>query len=211
MEEMRGHVAGCPHCGARGRARSPRCPACSTRSSRPTCRRPTLPPSVEEAVLDRFARERRRAAPRRRRRRLTAAAPGRAAAPPARRSLVLALVVWSAGTRRLARLRQREARAARGGLRPRARPPGPRTCPPAPASACAPADCPRARRHVRAVVRARRRPLGQRRHLPRAPSDGRAEAVLTAAVRPGDYHVMVVTRHARGKHGPALLRGQLRY
>ena len=38
-------------------------------------------------------------------------------------------------------------------------------------------------------------------------------AVLTAAVRPGDYHVMVVTRHtaAEGKHGPALLRGRLRY
>ena len=46
----------------------------------------------------------------------------------------------------------------------------------------------------------------------RAASDGRAEAVLTAAVRPGDYHVMVVTRHTHGgKHGPALLRGRLRY
>jgi hypothetical protein len=46
----------------------------------------------------------------------------------------------------------------------------------------------------------------------RAANDGRAEAVLTAAVRPGDYHVMVVTRHTgEGKHGPALLRGRLRY
>jgi hypothetical protein len=35
--------------------------------------------------------------------------------------------------------------------------------------------------------------------------------VLTAAVRPGDYHVMVVTRHKGGKPGPALLRGRLRY
>jgi hypothetical protein len=45
----------------------------------------------------------------------------------------------------------------------------------------------------------------------RAAGDGRAEAVLTAAVRPGDYHVMVVTRHEDGKRGPALLRGELRY
>ena len=45
----------------------------------------------------------------------------------------------------------------------------------------------------------------------RAARDGRAEAVLTAAVRPGDYHVMVVTRHSEGDHGPALLRGRLRY
>ena len=45
----------------------------------------------------------------------------------------------------------------------------------------------------------------------RAARDGRAEAVLTAAVRPGDYHLIVVTRHSEGDHGPALLRGQLRY
>jgi hypothetical protein len=30
-------------------------------------------------------------------------------------------------------------------------------------------------------------------------------------VRPGDYHTMVVTRHNDGEHGPALLRGDLRY
>ena len=43
--------------------------------------------------------------------------------------------------------------------------------------------------------------------------DGRAYADLTAAVRPGDYHVMVVTRHTgdEAEHGPALLRGSLRY
>jgi hypothetical protein len=45
----------------------------------------------------------------------------------------------------------------------------------------------------------------------RAASDGRAEAELTAAVRPGDYHSMVVTRHRDGKHGPTLLRGDLHY
>jgi hypothetical protein len=47
----------------------------------------------------------------------------------------------------------------------------------------------------------------------RAAGDGRADAVLTAAVRPGDYHVMVVTRHAgkESQHGPPLLRGKLHY
>jgi len=45
----------------------------------------------------------------------------------------------------------------------------------------------------------------------RTAASGRAEAMLTAAVRPGDYHVMVVTRHIDGEHGPALLRGELRY
>jgi hypothetical protein len=46
----------------------------------------------------------------------------------------------------------------------------------------------------------------------RAGGDGRAEAVLTAAVRPGDYHVVVVTRHAaQAGHGRALLRGRLEY
>ena len=45
----------------------------------------------------------------------------------------------------------------------------------------------------------------------RAARNGRAEAVLTAAVRPGDYHVIVVTRHSDGDHGPALLSGRLRY
>ena len=45
-------------------------------------------------------------------------------------------------------------------------------------------------------------------------SDGRADAMLTAAVSPGDYHTMVVTRHTGGgesDHGPALLRGELDY
>ena len=40
----------------------------------------------------------------------------------------------------------------------------------------------------------------------------RFSAELTAAVRPGDYHVVVIARHGgEGPHGPALLRGRLRY
>jgi hypothetical protein len=45
-----------------------------------------------------------------------------------------------------------------------------------------------------------------------ARTDGSASAQLTAAVRPGDYHVMVVTRpSAGGKHGAEVMRGKLRY
>jgi hypothetical protein len=49
----------------------------------------------------------------------------------------------------------------------------------------------------------------------RASVDGRAQAELTAAVKPGDYHVIVVTRADRSSggagRGTAVLRGELRY
>ena len=45
----------------------------------------------------------------------------------------------------------------------------------------------------------------------RSRADGAAHATLTAAVMPGDYHVVVVTRRAEGGRGPEVLRGKLRY
>ena len=49
----------------------------------------------------------------------------------------------------------------------------------------------------------------------RADRDGRVEAELTAAVNPGDYHRMVVTRRPEGdggaERGEAVLDGELRY
>jgi hypothetical protein len=49
----------------------------------------------------------------------------------------------------------------------------------------------------------------------RADPDGSTEASLTAAVRPGDYHVMVVTRRRpdapESSRGTAVLRGRLAY
>jgi hypothetical protein len=46
-------------------------------------------------------------------------------------------------------------------------------------------------------------------------ADGDAQAELTAAVRPGDYHEIVVTRRtpdaAEGERGPTVLRGRLEY
>ena len=49
----------------------------------------------------------------------------------------------------------------------------------------------------------------------RAGADGAARAELTAAVKPGDYHVMVVTRRSGAgpgeTRGTAVMRGELRY
>jgi hypothetical protein len=45
-----------------------------------------------------------------------------------------------------------------------------------------------------------------------ARSDGTAAAELTAAVRPGDYHVVVVTRRSEGgERGAEVMRGKLNY
>jgi hypothetical protein len=45
-----------------------------------------------------------------------------------------------------------------------------------------------------------------------ARTDGTAAAQLTAAVRPGEYHVMVVTRRsASGERGAEIMRGKLIY
>ncbi len=46
----------------------------------------------------------------------------------------------------------------------------------------------------------------------RARADGTATAELTVAVMPGDYHVMVVTRHSSGgERGAEVMRGKLDY
>lgn len=46
----------------------------------------------------------------------------------------------------------------------------------------------------------------------RARADGSASAQLTAAVRPGEYHVVVITRPSvGGKRGAEVLRGKLAY
>jgi hypothetical protein len=45
-----------------------------------------------------------------------------------------------------------------------------------------------------------------------ARSDGTAAAELTAAVRPGEYHVVVITRRSsRGERGAEVMRGKLSY
>jgi anti-sigma-K factor RskA len=42
-------------------------------------------------------------------------------------------------------------------------------------------------------------------------ASGEADVRMTAAVAPGDYHVVVITRPADGDRGPEVLRGELRY
>jgi anti-sigma-K factor RskA len=203
MEEMRRHVAGCPHCGPESRDLSA-LPVLLDSIEPADVPPPTMSPAVEEAVLDRFVRERAasRKRPRRRWPRLAAVLAATAAA------LVLALVLLGGddeGYRAYA-----SARLAPVGGESRA------------VGTAWVAEVPAGTR-----VRLRARGLSPEMYelwciredgswvsggTFRAGSDGRAEAMLTAAVRPGDYHVVVIARHGgEGPHGPALLRGRLRY
>jgi hypothetical protein len=211
MEEMRRHVAGCPYCGPEARALGV-LPALLDTIDPADVPPPALSPSVEEAVLDRFARERsRRDRPRRRGlpwlRAPRLAALGAACVA----AVVIALLVTGNGEDSHAYASAKLAPV--GTVRT--------------ASAVAWADDVAAGTRVR--LRARGLPATGRAMYElwcirsdghwvsggtfRAAGNGRAEAVLTAAVRPGDYHVMVVTRHSgkESEHGPALLRGELRY
>jgi anti-sigma-K factor RskA len=215
MEEMRRHVAVCPHCGPE-LDRLAALPGLLDRIVPSDVPPPGPSPHVEEAVLDRFARERReesaeRAARSRPRpagrlgRQLALAAAGLIA-------LVVALALLVPGDE--------------GG---------------APAYASVSLDAMGGGSGVSATAELGQVPAGTRirletRGLPTgseyavwcirvdgrwvsggsfwADSDGRTEAELTAAVRPGDYHRMVVTRRPEGggsERGPTVLRGALHY
>ena len=211
MAEMDRHVAGCAQC-AREVREVGELPALLASIEPGDVPPPALSPAVEEAVLDRFVQERGR---RRRRRRPALTLPRFAAlAAACVAAAVLALVLISGN--------EDSARAyASARLAPLERGSA--------AAATAWADDVPAGTRVRLVARGL--PVGggatyelwcvraDGRWISggtfRAGRDGRAEAVLTAAVRPGDYHVMVVTRHSagagEGERSPALLRGRLRY
>ena len=216
MERMHRHVADCPRCGPEARALTG-LPGLLDRIEPSDVPPPSLSPQVEEAVLDSFVRERRRAGrlPRRRRPalggRLAVAGAGLAA-------LVLALVIaWPFGGADGGES-DAYASAKLGGLAPAAD---------AGASAWV-AEVPAG---TRVRLEARGLPRGGPAEYElwcvradgrwvsggtfRAGSDGRAEAELTAAVSPGDYHLMVVTRRGgsagEGERGTAVLRGRLRY
>lgn len=207
MEEMRRHVPDCPYCEPEARALG-RLPGLLDSIEPADVPPPSLSPAVEEAVLDRFARERGPA--RRARRRLPRLTLPRAAALVAACAAAVALaILWPADG-------EQDSRAyASARLAPLA------SGSTARATAWAD-DVPAGTR-----VRLRARGLSATRMYElwcvredghwvsggtfRAGGDGRAEAMLTAAVRPGDYHLMVVTRHRAGGHGPPMLRGRLRY
>ncbi|MEA2376386.1 MAG: hypothetical protein QOK00_3735 [Thermoleophilaceae bacterium] len=214
MEEMRRHVDECPHCGPDARALDP-LPRLLDTIEPDDVPPPTVSPAIEELVLDRFARERGRQRRARKPRFSLPRVPrlaGLAAACVV--AAVLAVVL-------LAEDEQAPRAYASARLAP--------VSGSSPAVATAWADDVPAGTRVR--LRARGLPVREGMMYElwcvrpdghwvsggtfRAGGNGKAEAVLTAAVRPGDYHVMVVTRHtargAKGDHGPALLRGRLRY
>jgi anti-sigma-K factor RskA len=218
MEEMRRHVAGCPHCGPEAE-RLAALPGLLDRIVPADVPPPVASPEVEEAVLDRFARERREATASSRRsgrlgrlrvlRRRPLAVAGAALV-----ALLLALAV-------LLPLGGGEGESAYADVR---------------------LDGPAGARDVSASAQLAEVPEGTRIHLWTrglrsdteyevwciradgrwvsggtfwADADGSTEAELTAAVKPGEYHRMAVTSRPSGAdeatRGPTVLRGELRY
>jgi hypothetical protein len=210
MEEMRRHLAACPHCGPEA-DRLAALPGLLDRIQPADVPPPALGPRVEEEVLDRFARERR--GTRRRRPRLRRPRPALALAGAGAAALVVALVLVLALTGE--EDDSAYASVALGGL-------------PASQEAAGSAelDSVPAGTHIRLrawglparrggeyevwCIRADGRWISGGSFSP-APK-GVTEAEFTAAVHAGDYHKMVVTKRLpAGDHGPAVMRGKLRY
>jgi anti-sigma-K factor RskA len=216
MDEMRRHVAVCPECGPEAH-RLQGLPALLDRIEPADVPPPALSPQVEEAVLDRFARERSRSTRRR-------ALVGRRPALLARRWLapaaagLVALVVALALVVPGGDDEGGPAAYASVSLDAKARGPG---------SATAWLDQVPAGTQIRLETRGLPADAEYEVWCIRsdgrwvsggtfwADRDGRTEAELTAAVRPGDYHRMVVTRRpegaGKGERGPTVLDGELRY
>lgn len=205
MEEMRNHVAGCPACGPETR-RMAALPGLLDTVQPGDVPPPAASPEVEEAILDRFARERPRvAAPRRK---LFVASVAAAVGVAA---VVLALILLPLGND--------DERTAYASAR---------------LAALETGSSAKAYAYVDAVPAGTRVTLGARGldaggaayelwcvlasgkwvsgGTFRSGADGRASAELTAAVKPGDYHVIVITNAADGDaRGTPVLRGKLRY
>jgi hypothetical protein len=210
MAEMRRHVAACPLCGPEA-DRLTALPGLLDRIEPADVPPPALSPQVEEAVLDRFARERGVKGRKRRtlgaRRRLV----GFAAAGLAVIALALALLLPVGGDDG----EPVYASVSLGGLAG------------AP-DAAASAKLTEVESGTRIQLEAHGLP-GPGGHeyevwciradgrwvsggTFRANRNGWAEAELTSAVRAGEYHRMAVTQgRVEGERGPTVLRGQLRY
>jgi anti-sigma-K factor RskA len=220
MEAMRRHVEVCPQCGPEAH-RQEGLPWLLDRIAPADVPPPTLSPQVEEAVLDRFARERREEGAGG----ASGGRGGRSTRRPAllRRPLALAAACLVAVVVALALVlpggdEDGTAAYASVSLDPKAGGAG---------SATAWLDEVPAGTSIRLETRGL--PAGSQYEVWcigtdgrwvsggtfRADRDGRVEAQLTAAVKPGDYHRMVVTRKAEGSgagdRGPAVLDGELRY
>lgn len=206
-EELRRHLAECSSCAAEERALGPLPELLDlVEADAPT---PEPPPELEDAVLDRFVRERSRA---------KRPAPGWLALPPLSRRLAIPAIAVAAVLLALAIAvlpGGGDAPAyARAELRSTA------------GSAWAVAELEEVDAGTRVKLRAEGLPKRRTFELwcvtPdgrwvsggtfRGRPDGTAAAELTAAVRPGDYHLMVVTRRsAGGRRGAEVMRGELEY
>jgi anti-sigma-K factor RskA len=202
MEEMKRHLSECDRCAAE-RRRLAALPALLD-SAHADDTVASLSPSLEDAVLDRFVRERAQAArPPRGWPRFAIPA---AAAAAVGLAVVLALVLPGGGERAYARaelwgksgqvLGSASVAEVSGGTRVQLRA----------------HDLPVSRGTMYELwcVRSDGRWIsGGSFH---ARTDGSAAAQFTAAVRPGEYHVVVVTRRsAGGERGAEVMRGKLSY
>ena len=203
MEAMRLHVAGCSHCAAEVRSLA-EIPALLDQA-RADDEVTTLSPGLEDEVLDRFVRERAAAHPRRRRW-PRIAIPAIAVAALVAGILIAALPDGADTAYATAELWSLPAGGGAGGTAE---------------AAAVPAG-------TRVKLRAHDLPVGRQQAYElwcirtdgrwvdggsfNAGEDGTATAELTAAVRPGEYHVVVITRHAAGgMRGAEVMRGKLNY
>lgn len=203
MDEMRRHLAGCPRCEAEARSLAG-LPALLDHADVDEAPA-SPPPGLEEEVLDRFVRERARPSPPRRRW-PRVAIPAVAAAAAVAAVLIAALPgaadpayahadLWSlpAGNGAAGRA---ELAEVEGGTRVELR----ADHLPGPTGSAYELWC----------VRTDGRWVNGGSFSVRA--DGTAAAELTAAVMPGEYHVMVVTRGSSGgERGAEVMRGKLEY
>jgi hypothetical protein len=203
MEAMRRHVAGCPRCAAEVRSLAG-IPAMLD-SAQADDEMATLSPGLEEEVLDRFVRDR-AAARRPRRRWLRIAIPAIAVA-----ALIAAILVATLPGGADTAYAHAELRSL-----------------PAGGDAAGSADAAAVDAGTRVKLRAHDLPIGKGSAYElwcvrtdgrwvnggsfHARADGTAAAVLTAAVRPGEYHIVVITRRSRGdQRGAEVMRGKLAY
>jgi hypothetical protein len=202
MEEMREHLAECDRCAAERRRLASLPALLDSAHAQDTVATPS--PELEDAVLDRFVRERAQAAPPPRR--WSRFAIPMAAALTVTLAVVLGLVLpgggegayaraelWSTSGRVLGSASVAEVEAGTN-VQLRAH------------------DLPTTRGAVYELWCVRTDGRWINGGSFRARADGSAEAQLTAAVRPSEYHVVVITRPSvGGKRGAEVLRGKLAY
>jgi hypothetical protein len=203
MEDMRRHIAGCARCAAEARSLAA-LPELLDRAQLDD-EVATLSPSLEDEVLDRFVRERAAAAPRRRR------WPRLAIAATAVAALIAGILVATlpGGTDTAYARADLWSLPAGGGAEGTAE-----------AAAVAGGTRVKLSAHDLPVNRGTAYELwciasdgrwinGGSFH---ARKDGTASADLTAAVWPGEYHVVVITRRSSGGvRGAEVMRGKLAY